>query len=87
VHIPNVVIKCPHKLTQNLKLKECNGFGEPVVYKGIHTPNPDFKFYYIDHYFSKSLVEFVDKLNKKFQDIIMDYIFQQIFHYFVTVRQ
>lgn len=63
-HIPNVVIKCPHKLTKKLKLKKCNGFGVPVVFKGIHTPNPDFKFYYIDHYFNKSLEEFVEKLNK-----------------------
>ena len=61
-HIPNVVIKCVHKLTQ--KLKGCNGFGNPEVIHGISTHNSDFRFYYIDHYFSKSVEEFVEKINK-----------------------
>ena len=61
-HIPNVVIKCVHKLTR--KLKGCNGFGNPEVIHGFHTLNSDFKFYYIDHYYSKSLEEFVEKINK-----------------------
>ena len=61
-HIPNIVIKCLHKLTT--KLKGCNGFGNPEVISGFHTYNSDFRFYYIDHYYSKSLEEFVEKLNK-----------------------
>ena len=61
-HIPNVVINCVHKLTQ--KLKGCNGFGNPQVIKSVSTPNSDFRFYYIDHYYSKSVEEFVEKLNK-----------------------
>lgn len=61
-HIPNVVIKCVHKLTK--KLKGCNGFGNPEVISGIKTNNSDFRFYYIDHYYSKSVEELVEKLNK-----------------------
>ena len=59
-HIPNVRINSVHKL--NKKLKRCDGFGKPEISKGIHTS--DFRFYYIDHYYSKSLEEFVEKINK-----------------------
>jgi hypothetical protein len=61
-HIPNVVIDCIHKLT--LKLKGCDGFGNPQVILSIDTNNSDFTYYYIDHYYSKSVEEFVEKLNK-----------------------
>ena len=61
-HIPNVVINYVHKLTH--KLKGCDGFGNPKVIHGINTDNSDFRFYYIDHYYSKSVEEFVEKLNK-----------------------
>lgn len=63
-HIPNVVIKNVHKLTK--KLKRCNGFGNPeVIYgDGVSIRKSDFRFYYIDHYFSKSVEEFVEKINK-----------------------
>ena len=64
-HIPNVVINNVHKLTTKLKLyKTCNGFGNPEVIHGVHTYNSDFRFYYIDHYYSKSLEEFIEKINK-----------------------
>ena len=60
--IPNIVINCVHKLNGNLK--GCDGFGNPKVIPGIDTNNSDFRFYYIDHYYSKSVEEFVEKLNK-----------------------
>ena len=63
-HIPNIVINSAHRLNRKIKLKRCNGFGNPEVFKGIHTHNSDFRFYYIDHYYSKSLEEFVEKINK-----------------------
>ena len=63
-HIPNVVINSVHRLNKKLKLKRCNGFGNPEVFRGIHIHNSDFRFYYIDHYYSKSVEEFVEKLNK-----------------------
>jgi hypothetical protein len=75
-HIPNVIINCVHKLTK--KLKGCNGFGNPEVINGIKTNNSDFRFYYIDHYYSKSVEELVEKLNKgdvfKGQNIAFKYI-------------
>ena len=61
-HIPNVVINCVHKL--NMKLKGCDGFGNPQVIDKYGTHNSDFRFYYIDHYYSKSVQEFAEKLNK-----------------------
>ena len=59
-HIPNIRINSVHKL--NKKLKRCNGFGNPEIFRGIYTS--DFRFYYIDHYYFKSLEEFVEKINK-----------------------
>ena len=62
-HIPNVVINNVHKVTR--KLKRCNGFGNPANFgDGVSTCHSDFRFYYIDHYFSKSVEEFVEKINK-----------------------
>jgi hypothetical protein len=63
-HIPNVVINSVHVLNKKIKLKRCNGFGNPEVFHGIKTYNSDFRFYYIDHYYSKSLEEFIEKINK-----------------------
>ena len=60
-HIPNIKINCLHLL--NKGLKSCNGFGKkPNLIK--YTMKPDFTFYYIDHFYFKSLEEFVEKLNR-----------------------
>ena len=60
-HIPNITISCQHKLTSGLKT--CNGFGiKPKLKRGYMIS--DYKYYYIDHYYFKSLDEFIDKLNK-----------------------
>ena len=32
--------------------------------KGIFCEIPDFKYYYIDHYYSKSTEEFINKINR-----------------------
>ena len=48
----------------NHKLKNCNGFGKKNTISYIHTKNPDYKYYYIDHFFSKSTEEFIDKIKK-----------------------
>ena len=57
-------INCVHNL--NNYLKSCNGFGKINNKEKIKifTTNPDFKFYYIDHFCFKSTEEFVNKLNK-----------------------
>ena len=60
-HIPNIRIKCLHTL--NSKLKACNGFGHtPKMF--LYKMEPDFKYYFIDHFYFKSLEEFTDKLNR-----------------------
>ena len=42
----------------------CNGFGKIIKTIGINCKNPDFKYYYIDHFYSKSTEEFINKINK-----------------------
>ena len=60
-HIPNITIDCQHQINTNLK--SCNGFGfKPKLIN--YSMEPDFKYYYIDHFYFKSLEEFVEKLNK-----------------------
>ena len=55
-------IKDVHQL--NPKLVACNGFGKLVKLKGMKTNETDHYYYYIDHYWSKSTEEFVNKLMK-----------------------
>ena len=54
---------CIQKNTKTT-LKTCNGFGEQIQQKGFQTEKVDFKYYYIDHFFSKSTEEFIRKLAK-----------------------
>ena len=61
-HIPNVIIENIHFL--NNRLKNCNGYGRPVIIEGSGTYNIDYTNYYIDHYASKSTEEFAKKINK-----------------------
>ena len=53
------------------KLVGCDGFGRIKNIKGIKTDKPDHYYYYIDHYWSKSTEEFVNKLMKG--DVIYGY--------------
>ena len=58
----NITIGCLHKLTS--QLNSCDEFGrESNTYK-IFNLNPDFKINYINHYFGKSLEEFVEKIKR-----------------------
>ena len=61
-HIPNLKIGCLHNLVSNLK--SCDGFGRKSNLTGIQTMRPDFKKNYINHYFQKSLEEFVEKIKR-----------------------
>jgi len=61
-HIPDIKIICIHTL--NKKLKACDGFGNHKEYSGIVNDISDLEFYYIDHFYSKSTEEFINKLNK-----------------------
>ena len=62
-HIPNIHIDNVHR--GNYKNKNCNGFGNINKFKVIYTTEPDYKYFYIDHYYSKSTEEFINKINKK----------------------
>ena len=61
-HIPKIRINHLHQC--NNKLINCNGFGHKNKIKSIFTTEPDFKYYYIDHYYSKSTEEFINKLKR-----------------------
>ena len=62
-HIPNIKITRMHIFSR--EMKGCNGFGkEAELNQHDHIKNPDFEYYYIDHFYSKSLEEFVEKINK-----------------------
>ena len=46
----------------NKNLTGCDGFGNIKSILGISTDISDFNYYYIDHYYSKSTEEFIQKL-------------------------
>ena len=58
----DIEIKNVHYL--NSKLISCDGFGKIKEVQGIITNESDHYYYYIDHYWSKSTEEFVEKLMK-----------------------
>ena len=59
-HIPNLRIQSMHTGTK--KVRNCNGYGHSNKYRVNVALEPDREYYYIDHYYSKSTEEFVDKL-------------------------
>ena len=81
-HIPNIEIKSNHILST--ELRNCNGYGNKNrYYYNTFTNQNDYKYYYIDHYYSKSTEEFIDKINKG--DVYIDtlkYVMQRVEKYF-----
>ena len=61
-NLSNIKIDCVHKLVKSIK--GCNGYGKEAEINGVSFVEQDFENYYIDHYFSRSVDEFIDKLNK-----------------------
>lgn len=61
-NIPNIYIYNTHYLSE--KLIGCNGFGNIHKLIGQKMRNNDYEYYYIDHFYSKSLEEYVEKINK-----------------------
>ena len=52
-----------HIITNSVQA--CNGFGKKIkLNKEYFMINSDSKFYYIDHYFTKSLEEFIGKIKR-----------------------
>jgi hypothetical protein len=61
-HIPNIVIDNMH--TCNKNIPNCNGFGNKNKIRDRFSTEPDNKYYYIDHFYSKSTEEFINKLKR-----------------------
>ena len=62
-HLNNISITQNHILSENLNA--CNGFGEkPKLKRIIQSLKPDYEFYFIKHYYGKSIQEFVEKINR-----------------------
>ena len=76
----NIEIVNPHYLS--LKLQSCNGFGKKTNIHHLHTINMDYDHYYINHYFSKSLEEFIEKIMKTDVFYTKDVKIQKIRKYF-----
>ena len=46
----------------NFSLNSCDGFGHKKKYINFKDINPDYNYYYIDHFYSKSTEEFANKI-------------------------
>jgi len=57
-------IKIESTHTLNRRIGRCNGFGEKFITSNINCKIPDYKYYFIDHFHSKSTEEFINKINK-----------------------
>ena len=51
-----------HLLSEDVRA--CNGFGRKSMIQDIVSLKPDYNYYYIKHYYSKSVQEFIDKINR-----------------------
>ena len=60
-NLTNITINEIHGLTD--QVIGCNGFGKKIKFIS-YTTTPDFKYFYIDHFYCKSTEEFINKLNK-----------------------
>ena len=61
-NIENLTFKSTHTLDN--KIGRCNGFGKINKNKHRRCKVPDYKYFYIDHYFCKSTEEYINKINK-----------------------
>ena len=66
-NLGNITINCKYTATE--EVKACNAYGEIPEMENATMVKQDFENYYIDYYFSKSVDEFIDKLNDR--DMLM----------------
>ena len=59
-NIKNIKIRNNHII--NKRYETCNGFGQKMYLKKNYIIHPDYKYYYIDHYYYKSVEEFINKI-------------------------
>ena len=81
-HIPNITVESNHLC--NKKLINCNGYGNSNrYYYDTYSNQNDYKHYYIDHYYSKSTEEFIEKINKGDPYInTLEYVMGKVTKYF-----
>ena len=61
-HLNHTSIICIHR--GNWYLKCCDGFGQKNKFESIFTKEPDYTYYYYDHYYGKSTEEFAKKVKR-----------------------
>ena len=61
-HLKNISVTNNHLLSD--KINACNGFGKKSQLKDIKALNPDYKYYFIRHYYGKTVQEFVEKIKR-----------------------
>ena len=61
-HLQDLTIGNGHYLTN--QYHPCNGYGKPLKLHNLLTLEPDYENYYVIHYFTKSLEEFVEKIKR-----------------------
>jgi len=61
-HLKNINITNNHLLSNSLKA--CNGLGRKSRLEDILRVKPDYEYYYIKHYYSKTIQEFIEKLQR-----------------------
>jgi hypothetical protein len=80
-HIHKIVIDNIH--TCNGNITNCNGFGHKNKINLIYSTEPDKEYYYIDHFYSKSTEEFINKVKRGNPCIVpKDYDMERIQKYF-----
>ena len=62
-NLTNMTINSEYILSS--KINGCNGFGKEPNFIGYNMEEVDFENYYIDHYFYKTVDEFIEKLKSK----------------------
>ena len=78
-NIENLKFKSTHILDK--KLGRCDGLGKIIEIQKRSCKVPDYKLFYIDHYFCKSTEEYINKINKG--DAIVD---QDIENKYVRIK-
>ena len=80
-NITNMKIENMHTITN--KFINCNGYGNKNKNLIFFSTEPDFDYYYINHYYSKSTEEFINKINRGDAfSTSTEYIMQRIEKYF-----
>lgn len=61
-HLKNITIEHNHLLSR--KLIGCNGFGKHSNLSNFLNLEPDYEYYYINHYYGKTVEEFIEKIDR-----------------------